>query len=1195
MDQSEDSNPVKTKKHKKRKKSKKSAITLDEFLSMNQDVFGEDIDFQGVEEVPTRVVKKQLKNNKKTSNSMVTSAELDKLKKAGIVVKKKVSRNPVIKGFPVSSSMPNRSIQNKPVHKINKVREIETSSEVLTKLMNQSNNQIKIVKKVNPNTATELKQVNVPSEEREKVLENMSENPNEPNIEKTSTPIPKSEDYDIPSKTSEQSSVTTSTENLLRNKLKNINSDVVKDTAKNMSNTNEITQKTLDMSDSDQSLRPENNKTCDEENTEDPDGENIETNESDQLHSNTEIEEREIKSASDNCVNNNKVPDGNQEISENNRKHDTVFNASASSLSSLKHLSHLITVKPVSQNRNKLTSEPTSDKIIETSSQHPKDENKETSSVPLATDRASLSKPKIDDKSPTIDALKTISKNITIKSLSTKRSFSESEPEDDEIDMKEKITNNLKLQDLSFSKNITIKKSKNETSDPKPNCKVINSTNNQEKILMLGKQRIVKSPMGKTPNKTIVEKADSLPTSNANILKRLTNITTKPIMNKNTSLPSTDKQVNITKKASETEEKKEEIIEIFDVDDSEDEEENKKQSQPPPQPVQNPKSMDALKNLSKNITIKSMNQQHTVQKNIKIENTVTNVKIEKEENNSQKKFKEESNIDALINLQNRSDVFKNVLQGLCKNITIKSRNTSPSQFPKSEEHNSQDSKVLEDNEASDSDSCPGNVKITELDEKMGDDGENEDDIENTEALNTNLDHPIVESPKESCSENEDEDAQDFETDIKASTVQKSNQTMNSNINSVCLNNLKNINKNITIKSLSKSSTGNDEKSKLAHGTQAHDSQETPHKKQMTPKTSNQIVKQQQNDNMPINRISKNVDHASAQSWNKKVSAMNQVNTVNKEVTVKTIQTKTMIQEITTTVTKTIKTVNQTMKHEVRNNFQTNTAMVTQRIQGIRPSQSKNLQGVVIRHASPMLGARASNTLTQIRPASNIVRPSKQIVPMRTGINLARPNNPRMAVGKKITPTPSPNKPVIGKPLKISPTAMVPTANTKRPNTEDVSGPFSCFKKPKESLIPVSDIPSFVSSEATAQFTSASHTSSSNFTSTTKIVKGNSVMTAKQTNSEVKATSQQLGRFSNKSGVKLMASQQKQSQVQEQQSSESSAQSNPMKRTTLEAIQRLQQQGLLVKKPRVEVTEASEGSDHDGDNNVGYSSADEPDE
>lgn len=280
-----------------------------------------------------------------------------------------------------------------------------------------------------------------------------------------------------------------------------------------------------------------------------------------------------------------------------------------------------------------------------------------------------------------------------------------------------------------------------------------------------------------------------------------------------------------------------------------------------------------------------------------------------------------------------------------------------------------------------------------------------------------------------------------------------------------------------------------------------------------------------------------------------------------------------------------------MKQEVRNSFQTNSPVVSQRIQGIRPSQSKNLQGVVIRHASTMSGAGPSNTIAQIRPASSIVRPSKQIVPVRPSLNVARPNNPRMAVGKKITPSPSLNKQVIGRPLKISPTAMA-TANTKRPNTEDVSGPFSCFKKPKESLIPVSDIPSFTSSgsEGTAQFTSASHNSSSNFISTTKIVKGKSVMTAKQMKSEVNATSQQLNRLSNQSGLKIMTSQHKQSQAVQEHS-----ESSPMKRTTLEAIQRLQQQGLLVKKPRVEVNEANENSDHDVDNNVGYSSADEHDE
>uniref|UniRef100_A0A2A4IWH4 Uncharacterized protein n=1 Tax=Heliothis virescens TaxID=7102 RepID=A0A2A4IWH4_HELVI len=276
-----------------------------------------------------------------------------------------------------------------------------------------------------------------------------------------------------------------------------------------------------------------------------------------------------------------------------------------------------------------------------------------------------------------------------------------------------------------------------------------------------------------------------------------------------------------------------------------------------------------------------------------------------------------------------------------------------------------------------------------------------------------------------------------------------------------------------------------------------------------------------------------------------------------------------------------------MKQEVRNtSFQSNKPMVAQRVQGVKPSQSTNLQGVVIRHAPPGgVGARASNTITQIRPANTAVRPLKQIVPARPRMNLARPNNPAMAIGRKVVPSSTPSKPMIGKPLKVSPAAMA-SGTGKRLNTEDVSGPFSCFKKPKESLIPVSDIPTFGNSDVTA-FTTASHTSS-NFTSTTKVVKGNSVVSAKQVKSEVNATSQQFSRLNNATGIKIMTSQQKQSQVHEK------SESSPMKRTTLEAIQRLQKQGLLVKKPRTDVNEDNESSDHDGHQNVGNCSTDEQD-
>ncbi|XP_021185400.3 homeobox-like protein HDP1 isoform X1 [Helicoverpa armigera] len=1176
MDQSDETSPVKVKKHKKHKKSKKSAITLDEFLSMNQDVFGEGLDFQGIEEVPTRVVKKQLKNNKKSINSVVTSAELDKLKKAGIVVKRKVERVPLNKSIKIVSSMPIKSALHKPVNKINKVREIETSSAVLTKLMNQSNNQIKIVKKVIPNTSvSDPSKTNddVSPEKTEEIESHVEENKIDANqkIEEHNSPIPKIDDdeKDLPSPNSKLLSVTDPAVD--RFSQSNVDSNVVEDT-ENTDNSQKIKEiSEIQNNSPHHSPKPVQNETCQEiANGEDTEQDN---NGSEKFDSDTELEN---KSEAQNNVNDDKIVDSRRVPINDNRSQNNVLSSSASSLSTLKHLGHL-TVKSISTNqiKNDILTEPTTDEkiMVKNCQSSNSDSKKETSEPPLGTDKLNVTKQKnIVEKDPTMDALKALGKNITIKSLSSKRNIDASDHEDDEIDECEPTTNNLKSADLGGNKNITIKKMKVETNEPTPNK--TRNLPNQDRKCNPGKQVVGQKILNNVPGAVTNEKSDnSISTSNANILKRLTNITTKPIVNKANSPSPPIKQGNVAKKVVETEKQQEEIIEIFDIDDSEDEDDVGSK----PQHSENSmKSMDALKNLSKNITVKSLNQQ-SVKQNVKTEN---NIKLEKEDSNSQNTFKSQNNINDRINMQNRSTGVQNVLQGLCKNITIKSRNTSSSQFVQSEENITQESKVFEDDDDVGSD-ISDNVEITELEEDFDD---SEDNSEMPEKTNENMNNPIIESPHDSGSDNEhfDEDIHDFETDIKVSTVQKSNKTMNSTINSVCFNNLKNINKNITIKSISKNPASDD------ISKQANDSQETSRiqNKTIPTKIFNKVGQESANDNISVNRISK----ISTQPLNKRMSAMNEVSTVNKEVTVKTIQTKTMIQEITTTVTKTIKTVNQTMKQEVRNtSFQSNKPIAAQRIQGMKPSQSTNFQGVVIRHAPPSVGVRA----THIRPANTVVRPSKQIVPARPRMNLARPNNsarpsnPTMAIGTKVIPAPTPNKPpVIGKPLKVSPGAMA-SGTAKRLNTEDVSGPFSCFKKPKESLIPVSDIPTFGNSDVTA-FTSASHTSSSNFTSTTKVVKGNSVVSAKQVKSEVNASSQQISRLNNATGMKIMTSQQKQSQVHEK------SESSPMKRTTLEAIQRLQKQGLLVKKPRTDVNEDNEGSDHDSDDNVGNCPTEEQD-
>ncbi|CAD0201256.1 unnamed protein product [Chrysodeixis includens] len=1138
MDQPDDGR-VKVKKHKKHKKSKKSAITLDEFLSMNQDVFGEGLDVQGIEEVPTQVVKTYLKVKKKTTNptNSVTLSDLEKLKNAGIIVKKKVAHSPIVNNLRVISKPIIKN--NDKLLKVNPEKELTTSSAVLTKLINQSNNQIQIIKKSSGENITQDKNVAGDDnlEERKPLCDN-TDIEKEPEAEpstssQTNAAIPakvnspddgdqeKDEsppDSPIPTDKTPEDPLSEKDEGDI-----NHNDDEVDptefDTPSITEKSPKIPQETEPQEGDLKSPKAEENQVSEKID------EGLNKNES--QHSDSELDEKHENDAHS---------DDDQEAIDNNEKPNNTIspninNSASASLSKLQQLSHLITVKPVSQ--SKMSTSVEHDKIPQVSN------SKVMPQMASPNEKSNMVKPKVQaEKSPTIDALKNLNKNITVKSLSTKRPIAENECESTQFHEAEETN-------IKTAQNVLVKKIKVENGESSD--KRIVKSSNIPTAPLNNKPGVVMKP-----SKTIVENEDnSVKSNNADILKRLTNITSKTISNKkvNNNNPPPVKPP--------------EVIEIFDVDDSEDEVENNSNSKV--EPSQNSvSSMDALKNLSKNIIVKS-NRQPPLTKNMKL---MDDIKVEKQNEDSSSNYKEDSNVETLLNIQNRN--MAHVLKGLCKNITIKQGNSpKPITTP---DNNSQEANVPEDNRTSDSDTYPGNVKITEMEQDMSD---NEDNIEREEHPTTQHDQPIVETPYDSCSDKDDmedyDEQQDYESESR--TVQKSHETYSSSVNSVCLNNLKNISKNLTIKSVNPS-LNKEENSKTV---QTLERFVNTQKKQLPMKLNKQTMKEFQSNNIPNNKNYKKSSQFGETSTNLMHQKVNQVNTVNKEVTVKTFQNQTVIQEITTTVTKTIKRVNQTVKQELRTNYQTNGPLVPQKILGVRPNPAKCLQGVVVRHAAPGVGIKTNHTISQIRTTSSVVQPCKPNILRRTGFNSPRPNHPRMAVGKQVPTPPSVNTP--GKSIKISPTAMI-SGVTKRHNTEDVSGPFSCFKKPKESLIPVSDIPSFTSSgESPAHFTAATHTSTSNMTNT-KVVKGNSVVTAK-----VKSqTCQQFCRVNNNTGVKIMSSQAKQTQVQEK--SETSA----MNRTTLEAIQRLQKQGLLVKKPRTEVNDSSRSSNHDGDD-----SAEETDE
>ncbi|CAB3220687.1 unnamed protein product [Arctia plantaginis] len=1156
MDQPEDSNSGKVKK-KKHKKSKKAAITLDEFLSMNQDVFGEDLDFQGVEELPTRIVKKRVKNKK--SVNTVASAELEKLKQKGIVVVK------------VGASKPSKAAQKKLAKNSTPNRELKTSSEVLTKLMNQSNNQIKIVKKSVPViikneteqdvTTTFIENDKSNQIENDTVTKNISEeetedrniveaeaeinyarHPISPITNSKDVSFSKAKDISLPStgsgiainKSTRPSNGEHDTNNIIA---KESNDTVTKSVNLEKISVGNL-QKLGGQKESLESLNTTFNKQLNQDQSDDGESD------SEMCDGNNGTEGIE---GNNECIN---------EIEDTSNKNRDELNkiSSVSSLSTLKHLGHL-TVKPINQinkvpNLDMEISDPkNNDKTVA------KIDKEQTRFIGNTDNEITALKPKPTiEKDPTLDALKILSKNITIKSLpvSANRSVdsgSEADKEADKALMKAE-RNSMKLKNVSGNKNVTIKKIKIETNESAPVAKVINMVNNQPK--------------------NIEGTMHSLSKTNKQSTKHLSNITTKVIPPQKNVVSQVVKQTNSTMKIQ----KDQEIIEISDIDDSDDETAYSIKSEPKQDTTT---STDPLRNLSRHITVKSINQPvQAVPKHIKVENQDEQTDDEDLENDA---VRCDSDIPTNAKvcsqkLSSRNIALQYALKNLGKNITVKSGTSSPCHSIKSQDNYSQDSNI-DVNEPDDVlDSDLEKVKITELEGNISNDEDSND---------RNLEHsdnqPIVESPHDSDSENDEVDNKllDFEAEISASAVMKTNQEVTTNKNSICLNNLKNISKNLTIKSLNINSD-KQEKAKPIFHQETVESAKNQTKPSIT-KSTKHLVNESFDDETSTSRSLKNVadlvDHASNESLNQKVS-------VNKEVTVKTFQTKTVIQEITTTVTKTIKTVNQTVKQETKNSSQMSIPVRPQKVQGIRPNTSKNLQGMVIRQACPT-AVRPNNNVAQVRPVANVVRPSKQIVPMRASSSVTRPSTPRMSNSKTNLPKSSPNKPVIGKPLKFSPSVMT-SALAKRPNTDEVSGPFSCFKKPKESLIPVSDIPDFGGGgDTTVQVKAASQTSSS-YMSTSKVVKGNSIVTASQVKSEM-STVHQLSRFNNSASIKVKSALVKQSQENE---------SSSKKQTTLEAIEKLQKQGLLVKKPRIEL---NENSDYPPDENVGmgYNSDDEQDE
>ncbi|KAL0838720.1 hypothetical protein ABMA28_016782 [Loxostege sticticalis] len=1194
----DDKHKNKSKKHKKHKKSKKPAITLDEFLNMNKDVFGEGLDFEGAEEVPTQVVAKRFKQKKPTKAAIksLETSKLETLKKQGIVVKMKSAQNPTMHKM----NLGNKMLRKIPTSEIKPSSQIQSSDEVLSKLINQSNSQIKIVKKSSTQenvVGTELTDkfdkptldstifdkrgpspenievecdVNMPSEytsseneTKEEGTKKDNESINENDPKKISN---RSNHCDAFQKEEKNQKEETNSGNEDDNGNNQVNSDEKKNVNTNNTNKNAfILQKNFD----------------DNSNSDKPNRVTVSNSDNHQPIPVVDKGKNHVKDKTENYLENN--PKSPPDLSTTN------------SLDALKHLSHLITVKSVTSKTSSAPASPVQKcveqnepKVVESQDDSDIDKDEE---IETANNHKEIEER--NEKSSQLEHLKKISNSITIKSLtrSPKHNTDDNSDDDEEMKCADEVA--------SLAKNIDNKLPKIATS--------------LQSVKPANEKEISKS-------------------SNIDLLKHLTNVTAKPVSAVKSKVQqmtnaTISNMPNIVKKnAIKSSVKKEEIneeIEIFNIDDSDDEPD--KDQQPLVKPsTQIPKAnisenipdkcVEKLKNIGQNVIVKSINQQTTpMKKNIvqqpkpegmlsKMQHSMAEFSDDDEDDDQNTLIPTNCNVlKQKLTLEN--DHIKNTLKNLGKHITIKSGIPSPN--PSIKSGNDQDFKeMFEQSGDSDSDSNTG-VKISEV---------TEDNVMNEDDMAERDENVSVKSPEEKYSDDDehdfhddnDDELHDVEHQIKATTVKRPT----TNITAQMLN-LQNMNKNITIKSLSEKKSAPKEVEPVSKTKPIVNSELSIKPFKQTKPEGRDAA-----DNIASKKLKNTAQVARSMSQN--TAACSQQNTVNKEVTVKTIQTKTVIQEITTTVTKTIKTVNQTVKQELQSVQSTsqNNQMVFQKVQGMQSAnQIKNFQGVTVRQAAPVAGTkiktaatarsrppvpqaagairpsnqsvpvrpsnqmvpvRPSNQIVPVRPSNQIVpvRPSNQLVPVRPAMNTARMSRPRMAGPKKAMPSTSGNQ---QKPIKMSPQAM----NALKRPMEESAGHFSCFKKPKESLIPVSEIPSFNSDqvgEAVVQY-SSSHISKSNFTSATKTVKGGKAVTSTQMKSEMSASSQHLERLNSMSGLKVVKTSQMKQATKVEEKCESSELS-ASKRNTLEAIEKLQKQGLLIKKPRLDTSTDSDHSDED---------------
>ncbi|XP_072949353.1 uncharacterized protein [Epargyreus clarus] len=1147
----------KSKKHKKHKKSKKAAITLDEFLNMNKDVFGDGLDVQGIEEVPTQQVLKKCKGKKDNVKPIPASA-IAKLKKQGITVKSNSGlKSPILKtnrNITVNTAkiVPNRI----PQIVQEKSKPVATSNELLTKLLNQGNSQIKIIKKSTgeksitdvfsqsehqePNSSNNVKPSDIEESKHEEMAEDTDniqseDNPNDKemiNNDNTTNKTDMEYNADCEQTVSKESSDNKVLDNISRSE----NSEQVK-SQNNLPDTIQQCSENkadVDMSDKDDSF----------ENTEDAEAQ--------------ASDDEDISHSTQGISSNAHYPLENVKKTQSPSK----------SLDALKHLSGLITVKSTSNVEDKCNKTETEQLTAE--------DDDEEMGVDMASNVAKMipkniqnmivKKPlspqtKPDTPPKPIDSFKNLNRQLTIKPCispnSTSKCDEESEGEGEDESDNYDSHGNMPVQNTNndrdngyFKTPMSVAKQSNIPGKP------------NHPLDMKRPVQVRNSP------KEFSKEEDSKKAFNMDILKRLTNVTAKPVVK-----PTNNPQVTTTSIptansprpfASKLEKNKQidQDIEIFNIDDSDSDQELSNEEPSPKQSTNVSKSyettttktaapVNVLKNLSKNITVKPSSSPNKNVLNIKKE-----VHGESSRINSDRNIRSPGGNDGKVNTQTKqmNMTLNHTLKKLGNNISIKSQYSSmESQKYQMQQDEDVDDHFDMNDEESDSETS-NKVKITEVQEE-DEDLPSDTDMEYNENV-------IVQSPHASNSENEEETHNshsdeevndDIERQIKTTTL----PTMSTA--SKCLDNFKRNNRELTIKSLS------DKSSEFPQVSSPGNKKEevTRITKNVPKDTSNKQFREAER-NEDNEAVSKNVNQSAASSSQK---VTNQVNTVK---TVKTFQSETIIEEITTTVTKTIRTVNQSSKQVAQN---ANVATIGPPRPRLKApiQQGKPLQGITVRNAQTV-GTKIRNASPRptiplpARPTGQLVpvRPQNQIVPRQ---GTFRANAPGPSNIRKMSPQLNIQKPVIGKPLKISPLAM--NQSVKRPS-EDASGHFSCFKKPKDSIIPQMDtFDDDFGDDSAVNYSSASSSRSDFSTTATKIIKGKSVVTAMQARSE-QHSEQHITKLNNMSGLKVVRTSAKQASQVETRNDMSAA-----NRTAMDAIERLQKQGLLIKKPRVETTEENE--------------------